>query len=257
MNGLFSNHISTQDILFKHARGVSDRSGKEFHAFHEIIYYLDGEAEFVSEKLHMPLQPETLIVIPKETYHQMIVHGDPHQYCRCLLQFSGSLPASGVTAFYGDDEIRYLFGKLMAAARSEDPAAPELLRAVLTLLLLALGEKREIADRTHAQSQLIQQAVHFIDRNMSRTISLPEIAETCSVSVSTLSHAFKSEMNVSIHQFIIKKRLMRACHRISAGQSATAAALECGFCDYSAFYRQYKKHFGTSPAQKLPNGTVI
>jgi AraC-like DNA-binding protein len=34
---------------------------------------------------------------------------------------------------------------------------------------------------------------------------------------------------------------------ISKGESATLAGQKCGFNDYSAFYRLYKKHFGTSP----------
>ena len=29
------------------------------------------------------------------------------------------------------------------------------------------------------------------------------------------------------------------------------ACAECGFADYSAFYRAYRKHFGVSPKQTL------
>lgn len=248
MDLLFSNHIQAPELLFKHARGVSDRSGREFHAFDEIIYFLDGEAEFISERLHMPLSPDTLIVIPKQTYHQLVIHGDPQRYHRCLLQFSAPDTPDGITAIRGDREIAYLFGKLMSAAEARDPAAPRLLCAVLTLLLSALKDKQPLADGTYAQNPLVRQALHYINRNLAGPLSLPEIAGACSVSPSTLSHVFKAEMNLSLHQFIIKKRLMRAFHRIASGQSATAAALECGFRDYSAFYRQYKKHFGTAPS---------
>ena len=121
MTRIFSDYIEAQGLLFKHARGVSDRSGKEFHAFHEIIYFLGGEAEFVSEKLHMPLQPETLIVIPKETYHQLVVLGDQQSYYRCLLQISSHDLPAGIVALRADREIAYLFGKLMSAAETRDP----------------------------------------------------------------------------------------------------------------------------------------
>ena len=250
MPQLFSNSIEAQELFFKHARGVSDRSGKEFHAFHEIIYFLGGEAEFVSEKLHMPLQPETLIVIPRETYHQLVVTGDPQGYHRCLVQFSSDAAFKGITAIRGDREIGYLFEKLMAAAEAQDPAAPRLLDAVLTLLLHILKDKPPLADGDYAQNPLVRQAVRYIDQNLATPLSLPQIAKACSVSVSTLSHVFKSEMNLSLHQFIIKKRLISARHKISTGQSAATAALDCGFCDYSAFYKQYKKHFGASPARR-------
>ena len=40
--------------------------------------------------------------------------------------------------------------------------------------------------------------------------------------------------------------------RIASGQSASDAAADCGFCDYSAFYRAYRAHFGHSPRQDAP-----
>ena len=89
MEDLFSHRIYAENISFKHARGVSDRSGKEFHIYHELILFLDGDAEFISEDLHMRVKPETLIVIPKETYHQMVIHGNQERYYRCVLQFDG------------------------------------------------------------------------------------------------------------------------------------------------------------------------
>lgn len=255
MDRLFTHVIRSGGILCKHARGISERSGKEFHMFHEMIYYLGGEAEFISEELHMALRPETLILIPRESYHQLVIHGDPQGYYRCLLQFPDeALPAAvsleypGIRAWTADAELRYLMGKLMAACdRGEDGPLPG---AVLTLLLDALGEKKEIADKEDHQSELIRRAAEYINRNIHRRILLEEVAAECNVSLSTLCHSFKREMNIPIHKFIVKKRLVSAHHRIAAGQSATAAAMECGFGDYSGFYKQYKKLFGISPSER-------
>ena len=43
---------------------------------------------------------------------------------------------------------------------------------------------------------------------------------------------------------------MLAHHKIADGELASAAALECGFRDYSGFYKQYKKLFNQSPSEK-------
>jgi AraC-like DNA-binding protein len=72
--------------------------------------------------------------------------------------------------------------------------------------------------------------------------------------VSCLAHTFKEQMNISIHQFILKKRLVMAHHKILAGEPATKAAMECGFNDYSGFYKQYKKLFGKNPSCREPVG---
>lgn len=34
------------------------------------------------------------------------------------------------------------------------------------------------------------------------------------------------------------------------GQPATQAAIECGFNDYSGFYKQFKKMFNKSPSDR-------
>ena len=63
------------------------------------------------------------------------------------------------------------------------------------------------------------------------------------MSVSTFTQSFKRDMNISVYQYILRKKLILARQRIHEGESATAAAMSCGFNDYSSFYKQYKKMF--------------
>ena len=60
---------------------------------------------------------------------------------------------------------------------------------------------------------------------------------------------FKEETGYSIHQYILEKRLLAAKGLIREGMSAGAAALECGFQDYSAFARAFKKKMGMAPSE--------
>lgn len=258
MAELFSDYLYGDSVSFKHARGSSDRSGKEFHIYHEIILFLDGEAEFISENLHMRLKPSTLIVIPGETYHQMIIHGDQENYHRCVLQFGeeaelGELMASSmknVQVFAADRELRFLFEKLIRATRQPQSHGALLLRSVLVLLLDALRVPKDMSDGENHQNETIRMAIEYINRNLDKTLTIHTIAQACNISESSLSHIFKKEMYISIHKFIVKKRLIQAYHRISAGEAATVVAMECGFGDYSGFYKQYKKAFGFPPSQK-------
>ena len=256
MYRLFTNTFQDEGLFCKHARGISERSGKEFHIFHEIIFFLDGEAEFISEGLHVQLKPETLIVIPKETYHQMVIHGDQQRYYRCLLQFSpdslspasDTLDRCGAMIVSADEEIKYLFTKLTESCDTPDCHSATLVKAVLTILLRSLKDKKELTGKENVQTELILQATDYINRNIHSQLLLADIAAACSVSLSTLCHVFKKEMNIPIHKFIVKKRLVNAYQKIASGQSATSAAMDCGFGDYSGFYKQYKKMFGVSPS---------
>ena len=257
MSGLFSDYIRAEGILFKHARGTSDRSGKEFHVYHEIILFLDGDGEFISEKLHMRLKPGTLLLIPRETYHQLVIHGDQERYYRCVLQFDEQAELSGLTEGFSqtvltleaDQEIRYLFDKLIGASEGEQDRAVRVLRAVLVLLLDGILPKLRTTREESSQNPVIRLAVDYINRNLAEPLTIGQVARVCNVSASTLSHIFKREMHTSVHRFIVNKRLISAYHRISGGEASTAAAAACGFGDYSGFYKQYKKAFGVPPSR--------
>ena len=53
---------------------------------------------------------------------------------------------------------------------------------------------------------------------------------------------------MSPKQYIISKRLAKARKMIRRGERPTAVSAECGFGDYTTFFRNYKKYFGYSPS---------
>lgn len=258
MNTLFSDEICTEHIFYRHSRGVSNRSGKEFHTYHEIILFLGGEAVFISENTHIKVLPNTLIVIPKETYHQLIIHADPNNYYRCVLNFD-DMPEmlsltnnriSDILFIKADSSILFYFDTLNNLAIAKNPCEEIILKAALILLLNEIANRETTPQLNNSQNPIIHTAISHINQNITKKLSVEIIASECNLSPSSLSHIFKKEMNISLHQFIIKKRLIIAYHKIVAGQAPTAVAVECGFHDYSGFYRQYKKMFGRTPSDK-------
>lgn len=257
MSELFSRYIHGEQVTFKHAKGVSDRSGKEFHLFYEIILFLGGQAELISETVHTVLRPQTLIVIPKETYHQLVITGDQNEYCRCLFQFSetdrnraliaDSLQELLITE--SNSATAYLFSKMMQLAKDPDPqSASALSESVLHLLLDEIKAAKGPTLEKDLTDGLTHQTIDYITEHLTEPIHIKSIARHLSVSPSTLMHTFKKNMNISIHKYIIKKRLILAHAKISSGEPALAAAAECGFGDYSGFYKQYKAMFDTAPS---------
>ena len=260
MDSLFSQYIHAECGSFKHARGISARVGREFHIYHEIILFLDGDAEFVSEEQRIRLAAPVLIVIPSQTYHQMVIHGEQECYYRCVLQFDGETggPADGLGQLSGvrmlavDGEIRYLFDKLIQTANEGADSGGQILNAVLVLLVDLILRRKDATGEEAAQNETVRRAVEYINANMAGELTIQAVAQACSVSPSSLSHIFRKEMCISLHKFIVKKRLIHARQRICAGEPATVAALESGFQDYSGFYKQYKKMFGALPSRTQP-----
>lgn len=258
MYTLFSEQIQSDGIFYKHARGVSDRSGKEFHTFHEIILFLGDKATFISENIHMEVLPNTLIVIPKESYHQFIICGDPNSYYRCVLHFADSTELLPLIAHsLGDITFVKAGGKFLSYFETlntlvKAPAIYQglILKSVLALILNELTLQKAISHQGASQHPMVSRAISYINRNIDQALPVEIIARECHLSPSSLSHLFKKEMKIPLHQFILKKRLITAYQKIAAGQAPTSVAAECGFHDYSGFYKQYKKVFGHSPSNK-------
>ena len=122
--------------------------------------------------------------------------------------------------------------------------------AVLNLLLDEIKTKKSIEIDEDLTDDLTKQAIEYISKKLTENFTIESIAKHLNVSPSTLMRSFKKNMNTPIHKYIIKKRLILAHNKISNGEPATVAAIDCGFNDYSGFYIQYKKMFGISPSKR-------
>ena len=58
---------------------------------------------------------------------------------------------------------------------------------------------------------------------------------------------FKSQTGQTLHQYITRRRILKAAELIGSGTSVSKAASACGYEDYSAFLRAFKSIFKVTP----------
>ena len=61
-------------------------------------------------------------------------------------------------------------------------------------------------------------------------------------------HRLRAETGYTVHAYLTGKRLALAREQIAAGTPILQAASACGFGDYSAFCRAYRRQFGQPPS---------
>lgn len=257
---VFAEYIRTEEILFKHAKGMRDITGLEFHPYHEIFLFMGGDAEFISSAFRVKLQPRTLVIIPKESFHHFVVYGAEEDYHRYVFNFTA---VAGLDAlieekmerlrcFPASPSLCAMFEKLGRHTADTDTYKQQLLqRALFTEILLEM-ETAVQNDTDYAHLNIhpsVADAVKFIQKNISTIARVEDVAKAINISSSYLSHLFRRELHISPHRYILEKKLILANRKIEGGCGAVQAAAECGFANYSGFYKMYKKMFGFPPSK--------
>lgn len=98
-------------------------------------------------------------------------------------------------------------------------------------------------------NSILTRAIHYIEEHLLEINNIEEICDELYISKSHLHHLFIEHLGISPKKYIITKRLSIAQRKICQGKKTTEVAEKCGFYDYSAFYRAYRKRFGYSPIE--------
>lgn len=96
----------------------------------------------------------------------------------------------------------------------------------------------------------IQVVVMLLEQNSRDQITVEEIARQVNLSPGRLAHLFKSEMQLSIQQYVTQLRLTNAKDQLeSTFLSIKEIAALVGFSSVTRFVVTFKNSIGATPAQ--------
>ena len=147
-------------------------------------------------------------------------------------------------------------GELVRESYSREMGSALSAHGILLQLMVQLNRLSGRADggqEDEPLSELVQGAMAYISENLSADLSLEQIAGHLFVSKYHLSHAFTREVGVSVYRYIVLRRLLLARQLLLSGETAAQVCRNCGFTDYTAFYRAFKSEYGISPKQFAAN----
>jgi AraC family transcriptional regulator len=107
------------------------------------------------------------------------------------------------------------------------------------------------AARLHSQGMSgyrLRQVLSHIEYNLSRELSLKEIAGVAGVSVSHCNAAFRKAVGMPVHQYVIQRRVDHAKTLLAEGNlSISEIAVETGFAHQSHLAYHVRRLLGVSP----------
>jgi AraC family transcriptional regulator len=88
----------------------------------------------------------------------------------------------------------------------------------------------------------------YIQANLSQNITLSDMAQVTSLSTSHLTKLFKQSQGISLYQYVIHCRILRAKQLLKHKQLTIAdIATQVGFTDQSHLTHHFKRHVGVTP----------
>ncbi len=105
-------------------------------------------------------------------------------------------------------------------------------------------------DRNNNQ---VAEICKYINASLAQDLSLEGLSEQFYLSKTHLNRLFKSNVGTTVGQYIRLKRLFLARELIQKGAHPTEIYSQCGFRDYTTFYRAFRQQFSLSPKELTEN----
>lgn len=247
--GLYADHythvIPSPDFLYTHS-----------HSDYELLYILSGDLTYVIEDRRYKLKRHDLVVIRPNDYHFLQIDS-PADYERHDILFSPEaldiryteLIPSGLDVINcrHNPVIYDLFKKIdYYNLKLDDEIFKRAVRNMLEELVINLT--LQAVPEGSACNPALSRALSYINNSLFTLGSVAEVAGRLYMTESYLYRLFRQELHTTPHKYITEKRLVAAGELLRQGKKATQVCDECGFSDYTVFYRSYKKFYGHSPS---------
>ncbi len=244
------------------------------HPQYELVYIAHGKVGLTVNGEYSECIGGEIIMLKDKIYHsQRMFEGIETELY--VVEFKREqLPPCVVLDFFGEGKDNPLWGHRIPAdvvragnlsryfRRITDlakkkalPYKDALVVAELIKLICAINVEMDKVSKTGLKTDaeakrtkdLVEKCIRYIDANLTRQISLDDIATAVHFSKSYLQHIFKQKMGMSISAYINAQKMSYARSMLVAGENPSVVAQKLGYEYYTTFSVKFKNYFGIPP----------
>lgn len=276
---LLNNEFSLNSCyILKKQTEITIFNDLHVHDLYELLYVVEGKLTYQIEGIHYELNAGDIILISPTMLHKLD-NIQSKNSTRIIINFSENyakklstencdlLKAFEITLQRKIHKISFdishrktiqKYFDIMLELQFSKEYGDDLafnLRFCQAMLMInkEVLNSRDENENVFTTNKVVSETIEYINENYSKPILISDIANRLSLSESRLSHLFKQETGISIHKFLIKKRLMYAKNFIRNGEHINVVYALVGFNDNTSFFRAFKKEFNTTPKKYLAN----
>ncbi len=231
---------------------------EHMHSRHEMLLIVRGNASYCINGYKFKLNHYDLLFIPANTYHFLIPE-DESTYENFVINVDEN--------FFDEERFQNLFTPPYRINIRKDEVMVSLFENYKSLSKFLSEEDLSLMARNIVEQIIIcsmykpkqekmnekstvSVIVEYIAQHIEEPLDSKKIADEFSFTSSYIQNIFSKEMGIGIKHYINQKKIYAAHRDIQNGISPSEAADKYGYQNYSSFYRQYIKYFGSSPRKK-------
>ncbi|HEX3426992.1 MAG TPA: AraC family transcriptional regulator [Acidimicrobiales bacterium] len=224
-------------------------------------YYYDPFNYFVMSR-GMRFEAEVLVASVAQPFLSFVLQVDPaivHQVladmnARSAALFQKRVPPARAAAYVSAFDLNLMgavlrFVSSLSTEQDRRVLSPIYLQEIVyRVLQTAQCARLTAAAERESKTNPISAAIAYMREDLTRPLSVADLADAVSMSQSAFAHLFKTATGVSPYQFVKRLRLDHArVLLVQEGRSVSETAATVGYTSLSHFINEFKRNFGVTP----------
>ncbi|MCI5604910.1 MAG: AraC family transcriptional regulator [Clostridia bacterium] len=264
------------DFMYSYASAIPPKISTHSHHYYEFLLFLSGDASYMIENSSYKANSGDIFITRPGELHTISFNSDA-PYERYFIQVSGDwismlpydllraidsfesgannyIPASLAEQYGLIDFFKNIYPYLENKTELNLPENQAMVRCYIIQFLAKLNMlfKNEAKSFYNTnENKAVVKIKNYINKNFINGISLDKLAEHMYMNKYYMCHMFKEETGLTIKEFVNTRRIAMAKQLLPKYKSVKDLYSACGFNDYSAFYKTFKRFTGVSPMEFL------